>query len=781
MLKNYFNIAIRSLLKNKVYSFINIMGLSLGISVSMLILLYVVHEFSYDKFHTQSERIYRMVGKVNYGGQFIQMTSMSSRFGPLLKERNEDVKNYVRLREPGRVLIKSDENHNNFENLVVFADTSLFGVFTFPWIQGNYHSLSKPNTTVLSEAMATKYFGTADVVGKTITYDDAYPLEVVGVMKSFPSNSTLRYEMVISFSTLGLIPAEKNQYVYDKASVGSYPTYILISNPEAVSKIEASIRNFADLSVDEQYSLNKFSAAHLESNHGDSSNITYIYLFFSVGIIILLLALINYMNLTTARATLRAKEVGIRKVIGARQGNLSMQFYFESTLMTLIAFGFALIWIELILPLFLSTLQIQIDASFLTSLWFMSLVGGLLIICVLLSGSYPSIVLSRFLPMEVLNGKSARSPEGILIRKSFTILQTTASIALVLVTLGIHHQLDFLRNQKIGLNKQQVMVVNLDEGTASAFPELKNDLTNLTGVKQVAAASLPLYTTGHSAIFTKTPSTNEDVFINMISVDEDFFSTLGIEWLSKPDTLTKKGIIINEAALEKLKITHADIGISLNGSPINGIVKDFNYESLRQNVSGMILIIEADSSHSFVKHGVSLYIRLDPTSNLPDKIAAIEALFKNYQKGKPFEYYFLDDAFNQLYKSEDRLSSIFYAFTGVAIFIAGLGLLGLITFAAELRTKEIGIRKVLGASMKSILILLSKDFIVLVLLGVAIATPLARWYTKEWLSQFSYQVEIPWWFSLAAGISALILALSIAAIQGVKVALTNPAESLRKE
>ena len=781
MLRNYFNIAIRSLLNNKVYSFINVAGLSIGIAASMLILLYVVHEFSYDKFHVQGERIYRIIGKVNYGGQLVQMNAMSLQFGPLLKEKNADVENYVRLREPGRVLMKSDEEHNNFENAVAFADTSLFSVFTFPLVQGNYHSLSRPSTVILTAEMAKKYFGTIDAVGKTITYNKNYPLEVVGIMKSFPSNSTLRFNFVISFSTLGLMPEERNEYLHATASLGSYPTYILVSNPEAVSKIETSTRNFVKSSVDETYFLEKFSDTHLGNNMGDASNITYLYLFFGVGFIILLLALINYMNLTTARATLRGKEIGIRKVIGARQSNLSFQFYFESTLMTLLAFGFALIWIELALPLFLNTLQIEIDPSFLTSAWFVSVVGSLLIVCILLAGSYPSVILSRFVPSEVLKGKSSRSGGGALVRKGFTIFQFAVSIALVLVTLGIHHQLDFLRNQKIGLNKEQVMVVNLDAENASSYPALKNDLKSHSGIRQVAAASIPLYTYGHSLVFTKTPGTHEDVVINVMTVDEDFFSTLEIEWVQKPDSITTGGLIINEAALEKLKITKEDIGIKLLGSPITGIVKNFNYESLRQKVYGLVFTITSDTLTAPAKEGVSLYIRLDSKTNVANKIDAIKTLFRKYQKTRPFEYYFLDDAFAQLYKSEDRLSNIFYAFTCIAMLLACLGLVGLITFATEVRTKEIGIRKVLGASVRNILFLLSKDFIALVLVGVAIAIPFAGWYTQLWLNQFSYRVEIPWWFSLLVAASALIISLLITSVQGIKAAMTNPTESLRSE
>jgi putative ABC transport system permease protein len=781
MLRNYFKIAIRSLIKNKTYSFINIVGLSVGIAVSLIIFLYVVHEFSYDKFHTKADKIYRLKCKINYGGQEINTTAMSSQFGPILKDNNPDVENYVRVRSPGRVLIQSDENHINYEEAVAFSDTSFFSTFSFPVLRGDYRLLARPSTAIITKKMALKYFGSTDVLGKKLLYNKNYLLEIVGVAKDFPSNSTFQFDFIVSFSTLGIITEEKSGYNWANASLGSIPTYIVVNNERSVSKIVASIPQFAKTSVDEKYSLEKFAGTHLGNNLGDSSNITYLYLFMAVAIIILLLALINYMNLTTARATLRAKEVGVRKVIGARQNNLAYQFYFESTFMTLLAFGLAWVWLEMLLPVFLNILQIQIDGLFLTSTWFISVAVGLLLSCVLLAGSYPAMVLSRFVPAEVLKGKASRISGGsVWIRKGFTVVQFTASIALILVTLGIQHQLDFLRNQKIGLNKEQVMVINLDKESATQFVAMKNDLRNLSGVQQVAAASIPLFVTGHNAMFAKTPTTNEDVFIGDLTVDENFISTLGIEWLEKPDTLTKGGYIINESALATLKISKEDIGVKLSGLPINGIVKDFNYQSLRQKIEGMVLSIQPDSSKGF-SYGVSLYVRLDPKSNLSDKIASVLAIHKKYQGNRPFEYYFLDEAFDKLYKSEDRLSQIFNAFTVIAIVIACMGLFGLITFTAEVRNKEIGIRKVLGASVRNIFGLLSKEFFVLVLIGVAIAIPASWWYLQNWLEQFSYKTEIPWWFAVLAACSALVISFLTICTQAIKAAMGNPVESLRSE
>ncbi len=782
MLHNYFKIAIRSMIKNTTYSFINVVGLSVGIAVSLIIFLYVAHEYSYYKFHTKADNIYRVLCKINYGGQSIQTTAMSVPFGPILKENNASVQNYVRIRNAERVLIQSDENHINFENTAAFADTSFFSVFTFPLAKGNYKSLARPSTVVLSEKVALKYFGSTDVLGQTIKYDKRYPLEIVGVAKNFPSNSTFQLDFIISFSTLGVIPSEKKAYEHQTASLGTIPTYVEIKNETAIPNILSSIAKFAKTSVDEKYGLEKFTTTHLGNNLADSDSQKYLYLFMAVALIILGLALINYMNLTTARATLRGKEVGVRKVIGAGRNNLAFQFYFESAIMTTIAFGLGWVLLELFLPIFLNILHIQIDKSFLTTSWFITVMASLFLGCIAIAGSYPSLILSKFKPVEVLKGKGSRtSDSSAWIRKGLTIVQFTASIALILITLGIQHQLTFLRNQKIGLNKEQVMVINLDAGSKSHYTPLKNELRSLSGVQEVAAASMPLYTTGHNAFFAKTPITQEDIFILDMSIDENFISTLGMEWIEKPDTLAKPGFIINEAALEKLKISKSDVGIKFNEQSINGIVKNFAYGSLREKIDGMVMSVKSDTSSSLTNYGYSLYLRLDPKANLPEKIAAVQSVFKKYEGKRPFEYYFLDEAFDQLYKSEDRLSKIFNAFTAIAIVIACLGLFGLITFTAETRTKEIGIRKILGASIQNIFALLSKDFIALVLVGVVFALPIAWWYLNDWLQQFSYKVEIPWWFALIAACSALLISFLTICSQAIKAAVSNPVDSLRSE
>lgn len=786
MLRSYLIIAIRSILKNRTYSLINVLGLSIGIAVSLLILLFVAHEFSYDQFHSKADRIYRMYAKVNYGGQQIQMTAMSSQFGPMALQSDAGVENYVRIRKPGRVLVKAEGKEALFENNLLFSDTSFFSVFSFPLIRGDRQSLALPGKVIITEQIAKKYFGDSDPIGKILMYEKTLPLEVAGIAEKVPSNSSLTFDMVASFSTLGSIATEKIQFNENKASLGSYPTYLLLKADVEKEKVEQSLSKLASGSVDEKYHLDLFSDSYLYNNFTENSPKSYLYVFLTIAFIILVLALINYLSLTTARATLRAKEVGIRKVIGAKRSNLSAQFFFESTLMTVSGFILAFALTQVLTPLFLQTLQIDISSEFLFSQRFIGIVALLFIICVLIAGIYPSLVLSRFAPIEVLKGKMSGKGKGAWVRKGFTVFQFTASIGLMLCAMVVYRQMEFIKQQKLGLNKEQVMVVNLSPDMARSYHVLKNELKSQPDILKVSSASFPMYTSGTSGYFTQTPTTKEDVFINVISVDEEFFSTLGIEWKEKPASGNLSGkLIINEAALDKLKLTtddwHRSLQLGRDTSQIAGIVKNFNFETLRSKVNGLVISVASDTSREVAAQSGALYLRLKPYASLADKIQRVEHTFRKYQSDRPFEYYFLDDAFERMYQSEDRLAKIFHSLTFVAIFIACLGLLGLITFTSEVRTKEIGIRKIMGASAESIVALLSKDYFYLILLSMLIATPAAWWYLQNWLNGFSYRIDIPWWYTLIATSFALLISFLTTCYQSIKSAVRNPADSLKSE
>jgi len=786
MFAHYLKLALRNLSRFGIYTFINLVGLSIGIAVSLTILLYVWHQLQVDHFHKDAQNIYKVNSVANWGGQQINLSSMSSQFGPIVKENSNSIRNYVRVRQPGKRIVESDAQHRFYEEKFVFSDSSLFSVFTFALIKGDRSALGRPNTVIITESTARKYFGETDPLGKTVIYDKNTSFEIVGIAHDFPSNSSIQFDFIASYPTLALLPDTKEEYNHAVASVGVAATYLQLDGKVTTSDVEKTITGLVKTSIDEKYKLVPFASVSVVLGNVDSLGNRYLGLFISIALIILALALINYMSLTTARAGMRAREVGVRKVTGAARGSLTLQFYLESAVMTIAAFALAVILIQMFLPPVMNLLQVKIDDGFVWNKGFVLVMLALLVVCILISGSYPALVLSSFRPALVIKGKYGSGTSGQLVRKGFTVFQFAASIGLVICTLVVQHQLSFLQNKKIGLNKEQMMVLSLDPASSGNHHALINDLRMQKGVISIASASHLLYKNGTSGVFTETPKTHEQVFINVMEVDENFFNTMDIEWLRHTgDSARASGHVINEAALADLKITEEDLNepLQIGGEKtlISGIVKDFNYTSLRGPVKGMMFTVNQDTARSITKYGGAVYIRLDPSAQIKETIASVKAAFSKHQPQAPFDYYFLDDAFNNLYQSEDRLASIFTAFTGVALLVACMGLFGLVTFAAEVRTKEIGVRKVLGASLNSIVILLSKDFLILVVLSAVIASPLSYWLMNDWLSSFPYRVSIPLWFFAIAGLSALIMAAVTVGFQAFKAGNANPVKALRSE
>ncbi|MDJ1502767.1 ABC transporter permease [Xanthocytophaga agilis] len=795
MLKNYLLIAIRNLWRNKLYSAINIGGLALGLAVSMLIMLYVVHEYSYDHFHTHSGKIVRTIYRAKMGENFIQMNLFSMPFGPAVKQNSAHVEDFVRMRTSNRVVIKTDDDQKFYEEKFLFADPSVFTVFSFPLLKGNVqHVLKKPFSVVISEQIAHKYFGDKDPVGQTLTYDEKHLFEITGVVKDAPSNSTLTYDFIASLPSYDAIQKQEGPDYYAsqnaKIGPGAYETYFLLKDgsdlplvqkaiPSVVTKEEGSVLQF-------QYVLDPLLNIHFGNNFGDSSNLQYVWIFMGVAVLILFLALFNYMSLSTARATKRAKEVGVRKVMGADRKRIAGQFYMESMLISLVSFVLGLVLLQFLKPVFLNTLQLKIDTDFLFSPLFVMVLTGLLIVTILIAGSYPSLVLSGFSPIQALKGKVSMT--GTAVRKGFIVFQFAVSMVLIAGSIFIQQQIAFIRNQKIGMNKEQVLMIPLDKEFKNNYIRFRNDIRQQTGVRSVAAAGSPLFSGGWNVIFTKTPDGQQDISINYMIVDEEFLKTLEIEWAIPPAiesqiSLNDK-IIINQKAIAKLNLKGNPIGKQLEwdgAKEIAGVVKNFNFSSLKYEINDLALKVVKDTSQILASQGGHLFVRVDPKANLPKTLAQIEHLYTTYQTKKPFEYQFLDDAFDKMYKSEHRLAAMMKAFTGVAIFIACLGLFGLIAFVAEMRTKEIGIRKVLGASVSSIVLLLCQDFIRLVVFAIILATPIAWYVTNQWLQEFAYRIEISWIVFALAGIGAIVLAVCTISIQAISAARVNPIKSLRTE
>ncbi|NIJ51822.1 ABC transporter permease [Dyadobacter arcticus] len=791
MLLNYFKIAFRNLTKNATYSLINIVGLALGMAVSALIFLFVMHELSYDRFHSNHQRIFRITGQAKIGENDLKLAAFPTAFGPAIKAGNAGVVDYVRLMQAhGKAVIKNPEKPTEmfFEEHFLYADSSIFKVFSFKLKEGNPdQALDKPNSVVISETIAEKYFGSDDPVGKTLIYDGGKILQVTGVAENTPSNSSLNFDFLVPIDAFPFLNGvDKAKW----AAGGNFNTYLLLNSEKNVASVENTINKVEKekRSIAEQttYSLENLTTIHLGNNAKDPGNTKLIYIFAGIAVLILSLALFNYMSLTTARATVRAKEVGVRKVIGSGRKGLVQQFYAESVLVCILAFLLAFVLVEILRNSFYELLDLRIDISFLLSPTFLGFLATLFCITVLVAGSYPAMILSGFAPLDVLKGRFAGGQKGAGIRKMFMVFQFTVSIALIVCSLVVKNQVTYMQNKKLGLQKDQVLSIPLTENASRSLFTLRDEIAGQVGVQSASIASSGLFE-GYNIWFLKSPGTMKDVSLVNYVTDEYFVKTLGLEWKIAPVPGTFKSrshMFLNEVAVKELGIQKNPIGKTVpEMEEVAGVLKNFHFTSPQDGIKPMGLIVANDTTNfgkSFGSNGI-LYTRLDPRTDTKEKVKAIGEIFAKYYPEKPFEYYFLDDAFNKTFKTEIRMSKMFAVFTALAIFIAGMGLFGLVTFTAENRTKEIGIRKVLGASVAGIVALLSKDFVKLICISIIIALPVSRYFMDKWLQDFTYRIQISVWVYLFASIGTIAIAIITISFQSIKAALMNPVKSLRSE
>jgi len=540
--------------------------------------------------------------------------------------------------------------------------------------------------------------------------------------------------------------------------------------------------------AEQHFFLNPLTDSHLKNNFGDLSNIKYLKIFPLVAILILILALVNYMSLSTARATLRAKEVGVRKVTGASRLAIARQFYVESTVFTVLSFGLGYLLCYAFKPVFLNVLQLKIDNSFLYSPLVLSLLGILLLITVVIAGSYPSLVLSAFKPVITLKGKMSTQAGGVTVRKVFTTLQFSISVGLIVCGIIIDRQLYYFRHADTGIDRENVIMIPVGLSFGKNYPAFNRDIKALAGVSNTATSHYGMFK-GYDMYSIDGKTQAETVMLPSLAVDQNFSSVLGLKWKYPPVSLNQlavgRKVVINEAAVAKLNLPKNPVGTTITSGgqklEIGGVVKDFNFGSMEHAIQPLGLFIAPDTTKFWSKVGCNLFAKIKPHTNLPTLLETIQGIYKKYDKDTPFSYTFMDDAFNEQYKAEDRLASIFSIFTVITIILAGMGLFGLAAFTIEQRTKEIGVRKVLGASLTSISTLLSKDFLKLVLLSIVIASPVAWWAMHDWLQGFAYRINIQWWMFAAAGILAVAVAIITISYHAVKAAIANPVDSLRSE
>ncbi|PWT78781.1 MAG: cell division protein FtsX [Bacteroidetes bacterium] len=808
MFTNYLKIAWRNLTRNKVFSIINITGLAIGLSCFLLIALYVLDELSFDRWTANVDRIYRINADIRFGGGDLHIPLTSDMMGPLLKKDYPQVEQYTRIfASQGPKLIRKGNTYIN-EPHVAYMDSTFFDIFTIPVIAGDTKTaLDQPATVVVTESAAKKYFGTTDVVGKTIEVGrENQPFKITAVIRDIPENTHFDFNFLFSMKSA--------QYDWGQLTSHNFNTYLRFrpgTDPKAFEKnfdqyIDRYVLPYAKTfikinSMEEfrksgnklEYSLMPLKRIHLFSDRSyelkPSGNIQYVYIFSAVALFILMIACINFMNLTTARSANRAREVGIRKVLGTERRKLIGQFLTESTLMVLFSLIFAIAIAYLILPLFNNVADKSMRLSSLFSPLILPLLIALPFAVGLVAGSYPAFFLSAFKPIEVLKGRLKMGSKSGGLRSVLVIFQFCTSIMLIIGTIVIYKQLSYIQKKDLGFNRDQVLIINDAYVLKDNLNAFKNEVMQMNGVTNATVSSfLPVNSSSRTDnSFFKDPTMDIKEGFDMQSwqVDYDYVKTMGMSIIkgrnfSKEFGSDSSAIIINETAAQLMgftdpigkKIYEPDPKNKPIARTIIGVVKNFNFETLRENIGP--LSMNLDNSPGYTSFKVH-------TSNVSNLITQIETKWKAMAPGMPFSYRFLDDSFNEMYGAERRVGKIALIFSILAILIACLGLFGLATFIAEQRTKEIGIRKVLGASVQGIVQLLSRDFLKLVTVAFIIAAPISWWAMSKWLNDFAFRIHIGWWIFALAGLLALFIALVTVSFQAIKAAVSNPVKSLRTE
>lgn len=793
---NYIKLAWRNLGKRKLYSFINIGGLAAGLCVCMLIMLYVAHELSYDRFHKDSDRIFSLLEKIKLENDTIRIERFNYTSGPTIKQQNAGVESFLRMGSflnEATVLQRADNPAiRGEESGVWFSDANYFRFFSFPLLEGQPDEvLKQPFTMVVSTDMAEKYFGSTDVVGKQLRFNGEHLFQITGVMANAPSNSSIKADFLLSISSMGSMASLKQFVTQTGGFGGVFLTYLKLDNASQQGRVTQQVDELLVAQRDPGKSmLMPLASMHRESRFGTGFNLRYLNLFPLVAALILLMALINYMSLSTARATIRAREIGVRKALGADHKRIAQQFYVESGLYALLAFCLALVLCLALRPWFFNLLQLKVDMTFLYHPVVLSIYAGLLLITILIAGSYPSFVLSRYNPVTVLSGKMSKGNGGATVRKVLTVLQFSTAAVLIICSIVINRQLFFFRHTDTGINKENVVMLPFRSSIGAHYQAYRQQVAALNGVTQTATARYSLFGDFDIWVVPRTDGSESMLSLTTLRVDTSLMGMMGLQWKIPPADMTQLGmpgtIVLNEAAVAGFGFSGSPIGKQIRMGPeetkIVGVLKNFHFKSLHSAIAPLAMKVEKDNSDLWGTGSPGcLFVKVAPKQNMPALIAQLNKIYAAYDTQTPFQYTFLDDAFAKMYTAEDRLAGIFGGFTALTVLISGLGLLGLAAFSAEQRTREIGVRKVLGASVVQITTLLSKDFIRLVIIALVIASPIAWYLMQGWLQQFAYRIHLqPWMFVLSAFIAVGTAAMAIG-LQTVKAAIRNPVTALKVE
>jgi putative ABC transport system permease protein len=778
MFKNYLKIAFRTIRKHKGYSLINILGLSLGMAICILILLWVQHELSYDRFHENRDFLYRIYQDYHHAGGISQFSNVPQPVGPEIQNTIPEVEFVTRYLDD-EFTFRYEEKLFTEKN-VCYIDPSFFRMFSFAIVKGDAEAaFLDPYSIILTETMAEKYFGNEDPIGKILTADNQYQMKVTAIVEDVPDNSFLQFNFLVPYCYLEAID-------YDVTNWNSHncQIYVLlhrnIDYKQVEDKIYGMIKKHAP--DDESYlRLQPLRHTRLYTLGGELGSIKYVYIFSIIALFILVIACINFMNLATARSGRRAREVGLRKVVGARRIQIIRQFFGESIVLTIVALGFSLLIVEVLLPVFnsLSGKNLHLNSS--GNLAIFASLLGIALFTGLLSGSYPALFLSSFLPGKVLKSTYRSSSRGSILRKVLVVFQFSLSIFLIISTMVIYSQLQYIQSKDLGFNNENLIYAGINERIKENYDAIKNEILKNPHISNMTRTfQLPSYNRYSAPVNWEGKTPDQNINFNISLVDPDYLDTLNLQLVqgrnfSYEFSTDTSNYILNQEAVKQMGL-ESPIGKWLEHGEkgkIIGVVRNYHYMPFTYAIEPLILYYNP----SYFRYTM---LRISG-NNIPQTLSFLENIWGKFAPEFPFEYHFLDEDYERIYRTEQRLGELFRYFTFLAIFISCLGLFGLASFMAEQRTKEIGIRKVLGATVSSVTLLLSKEYTKWLLLANIIAWPMAYFAMHKWLEGFAYRVGVSVFTFVLAGSLTLFIALLTVSYQAIKASVANPVEALRHE
>jgi len=774
MLKNYIKTALRNIKKYKLYSFINIAGLAVGMACCILIFLWIQDEVSYDRFHDNKDRLYRVVSRLE--GEWTSTSPWA--INDVLKRDFPEIVRSTRFRT-FHFLTRHKEN--SFYEDVGFVDPDFLHMFSFPLLQGDPDTaLSSKESVLITEETAQKYFRNQDPLGKILNVNNDTDLKVTGILKDVPLNSTIQFDMLASVEILG----EERLQTWALETQAFVMLEKNVSLKDLRSKISGTTMKY-DKRIENKTVINDLqpiSRMHLFGLN-EQGGILYIYIFSAIAVIILLIACINFINLTTAKSGNRAVEVGMRKVIGARRSHLIKQFFGEAVFISFIAFTLAMLLVSLFLSSFNHLTQKQLTFDPTQNITLILILLGIAFFTGIASGSYPALLFSSFTPIQALKESGSLSFKSPVLRRVLVIFQFTVAVGLIFSSIILQRQMNYIRNKDLGFNRNHVLRLPMNQDIQKHFEAFKQRLDSNSDILNITSASnTPLSIGNINPVHWEGRSPDQYEVINFAAVDYDYFKTFQMDFaegrsFSRDFATDEQNYIINEAAVRFTEL-ESPIGklfsIWKREGRIIGVVKDFHSRSLHEEIRPVVFTLTHNWPHNYI------FIRINPEKTT-SALGSIESSWNQFAADYPFEYDFLDDIFDRQYQSDQRMGSIINDFTFLAIFLSCLGLFGLASYMAERRTKEIGIRKVLGATVSSVAFMLSKDFTRWVLIANAIAWPTAWYVMSQWMQNYAYRIHIRWWMFLLAGGLALFIALLTVGYHSVRAATANPADSLRYE